>query len=695
MIGVYGNTGEKGATGATGATGAKGETGATGKGVKSITNYYLASSSSSGVTTSTSGWTTTVQTITTSKKYLWNYEVITYTDNSTTTTTPCIIGAYGNTGAKGATGETGATGNGISSIAEYYAVSTSNSTAPTSWGTTVPTMTTTNKYLWNYELITYTDGTTKETSKRVIGVYGNTGEKGATGATGATGAKGETGAAGKGVKSIVEQYYLSSSSSSQTGGSWSSTCPAWKSGYYIWTRSYITWSDSTTTTTTPVLANAINNANTTSNTASANASSALSTANTANTNASTALSTANTANTNANSALNRATYHYGTCSTAAATTAKVVTLANFALYTGAMISVYFTYANTASSPTLNVNSTGAKSIRVNNAAITSKYYWQANNTVTFIYNGTYWVMADTSANSILANWCSANDKTLIDGAKIYTGSITAEKISATSLETIVAKIGGFNINTTSLYNGTSSKTSTTAGIYLGTDAIRAYSSATAYTHIEKGKLTCVGAEIKGNLSVMGNIKMMCSTWEEEATSIIKYYYGDSGRVVEYCGPNGETVLKYATEAGYLSVSSDMVVNGEVQCNALFTTGTVRGGSVITAKGADLDTLNNNLANINNTVTALKSNLDTRVQCAYTYWGTSLTFCMPQGHHALVAISHTLLYLIWNNAGGLSSECVYNSGYDASRVSIYKDASENITIACTEYQTITAFYCSTY
>lgn len=156
------------------------------------------------------------------------------------------------------------------------------------------------------------------------------------------------------------------------------------------------------------------------------AAAAQSTANSANT-------LAGTANSTANSALNRATYHYGTCATAAATVAKVVTLSGFTLYTGAQITVQFTYANTAANPTLNVNGTGAKYIRVNNANITSAYYWKANNTVTFIYDGTYWTMADSSANSLVASWCSANDVTLIDGGKIYTGSITADKIDVDDL----------------------------------------------------------------------------------------------------------------------------------------------------------------------------------------------------------------------------------------------------------------------
>ena len=226
-----------GMMGATGDKGEKGDSGNAGVGVKSITNYYLASASSSGVTTSTSGWTTTVQTITATNKYLWNYEVVTFTDNSTSTTPPCIIGAYGNTGSQGATGSAG---NGISSITEYYAVSTSNSTAPTTWVTTVPTLTETNKYMWNYEVIAFTNGTSKETAKRVIGVYG---DKGATGSTGST---------GTGIESITTEYYLSTSKTAQAGGSWQTTMPSWSYGKYLWIRSKVVYKNpSSTAYTTP------------------------------------------------------------------------------------------------------------------------------------------------------------------------------------------------------------------------------------------------------------------------------------------------------------------------------------------------------------------------------------------------------------------------------------------------------------
>lgn len=87
------------------------------------------STSSSGVTSSTSGWSTSIPTMTATNKYLWNYEVVHYTNNTSTQTTPKIIGVYGE---KGQTGATGATGNGISTIVNYYLASASSSGVTTS-----------------------------------------------------------------------------------------------------------------------------------------------------------------------------------------------------------------------------------------------------------------------------------------------------------------------------------------------------------------------------------------------------------------------------------------------------------------------------------------------------------------------------------------------------------------------------------
>lgn len=194
--------GAQGATGPQGDNGPQGPAGTSGRGIKTITEYYLISSAKTGITTASSGWSTSVPTMTATNKYLWNYEKFTFTDNTTATTTPKIIGIYGDKGttgatgpqgpqgATGATGPQGATGNGIKSITNYYLATASGSgvSASTSgWTTTVQAITASKKYLWNYEVVTYTNGSTYQSAPCIIGVYG---DKGATGATGATGPSG-------------------------------------------------------------------------------------------------------------------------------------------------------------------------------------------------------------------------------------------------------------------------------------------------------------------------------------------------------------------------------------------------------------------------------------------------------------------------------------------------------------------------
>lgn len=100
---------------------------------------------------------------------------------------------------------------------------------------------------------------------------------------------------------------------------------------------------------------------------------------------------------------------YGTCATDAADQVKVVTCTSFdKLMTGVTIHVKFTYANTNTSPQLNVNGTGAKNIykfgttAPGNTANTS---WYAGSIVSFTYDGTYWIMNDhlDDTNTWIAN----------------------------------------------------------------------------------------------------------------------------------------------------------------------------------------------------------------------------------------------------------------------------------------------------
>ena len=196
----------------------------------------------------------------------------------------------------------------VKNITVEYAVNTSNSTAPTTgWASSTPKWSE-GSYIWSRTVATRGDGTNVYSNptcvtghKGATGAQGPKGDTGAQGLRGLQGEKGEQGIQGDkglGVKAVVPQYYLSTSSASQSGGSWTETQPAWTSGKYIWTRSQVTWDDNSVTYSTPILANAINTAND-------KASQAYNLANSANGTASTALNKANSAVDQANAGMNK------------------------------------------------------------------------------------------------------------------------------------------------------------------------------------------------------------------------------------------------------------------------------------------------------------------------------------------------------------------------------------------------------
>lgn len=117
-----------------------------------------------------------------------------------------------------------------------YGLSDSASTQPTSWTTTA--LWQQGKHMWTRMKMTLADGSVQYTTPRRI-----TNDKGI------------------GAAEVVEQYYLSTSQTAQTGGSWQNTQPTWVKGRYYWTRSKITWSDGTVTYTTPMLARALTSGN--------------------------------------------------------------------------------------------------------------------------------------------------------------------------------------------------------------------------------------------------------------------------------------------------------------------------------------------------------------------------------------------------------------------------------------------------
>lgn len=215
--------------------GSAGIDGTDGKGIESIKEHYAVSTSN---TVTPTVWFDDVLVTNSVNKYLWSYETIIYTDGTSVDSKKRVIGVYGDTGKDGARGV------GVSSVdVMYYKSTSATSLSGGSWVTTDPGWEN-GKYIWSKTVITYTDKTTDESTPVCI--------TGAKGSTGGTGAKGETGAAGKGVTSIIEQYYQSTSATALSGGGWSEKYPGWVNGKYIWTRSVITYTDKTTTTTTAV-----------------------------------------------------------------------------------------------------------------------------------------------------------------------------------------------------------------------------------------------------------------------------------------------------------------------------------------------------------------------------------------------------------------------------------------------------------
>lgn len=160
--------------------------GAAGNSIAGVENYYYAhtSDNTTGLPAiGNSKWKTKVSDLNPAfnitNKYLWNYEQITYSGSTPTTTEPSLIGTYSKDGTNGSDGR------GISSIVEYYKTTTT-STKPTAlpsasnangWtkGTSsaLPQTSKDSPYLWNYQIVYYTDDTNSATGPVCVGTYGN------------------------------------------------------------------------------------------------------------------------------------------------------------------------------------------------------------------------------------------------------------------------------------------------------------------------------------------------------------------------------------------------------------------------------------------------------------------------------------------------------------------------------------------
>ena len=190
-----------------------------GVGISGVTEHYGVSKDASTRPTS---WEDVIPaTYNTTNKYLWNYETIHYTVGNPVDTEPAIIGVYG---------KDGESGRGIASIVEHYAISSSNTSAPTTgWSDTFVAPTKDKPYLWNYETINYTEGKPEDTNKAIIGMRGEDGNSIT-------------------VKNTSVDYAVSDNVDNIPTTGWTANPPAVDEGKYLWTRTTITYSDDTSTT---------------------------------------------------------------------------------------------------------------------------------------------------------------------------------------------------------------------------------------------------------------------------------------------------------------------------------------------------------------------------------------------------------------------------------------------------------------
>ena len=290
--------------------GEEGIPGEEGKGISNIEVFYLTTSASSGITTSTSGWSTTPTATTTTDKYIWSYQKTTYTDSSTSSSTPAIIGTHGATGAQGIQGLQGEKGEqgiqgpaGSDGISSYTHIAYANS----SDGKTDFSISDSNReyigiyvdsnltdsanpddYLWSkikgadgadglpgktgsdgktaYLHIAYANNetgtsgfsTTDSTNKLYIGQYTDFTLADSTDPSkySWTKIKGETGATGNGIK-LITYYYTRTTSQTPPNASniTSTSMPSLdNTNKYLWQKEVITYTNNTTKTNVTLLA---------------------------------------------------------------------------------------------------------------------------------------------------------------------------------------------------------------------------------------------------------------------------------------------------------------------------------------------------------------------------------------------------------------------------------------------------------
>lgn len=416
----------------------------------SMSDYYAVSTSN---TIEPSTWTDdpSQAVMTPTNKYLWYYATYLYADGSTYSTTKSVIGVYGDTGSQGPAGPAAS----VTSRAISYAVSSSGTLAPTTgWQETVPSAQP-GEYVWTRSVTIFSDGS--DVTMYSVAKQGDTGAPGVNTATvylyqraAVTPTKPDsnftytfststlTGNYGNWSRTIatgIDPVYMISATASSTEatdtivpGDWSNPTVVFQNG--------TTGRDGkmlygTSSTVASVSTKVVTCEEATDLYAGMVIRVAFAAANYADTvslnvnNLGVKPIWVNGAAVSSSNALiwpidasvtfvydgthfvpmNPPGSFYGTCSTLAETAAKVADVGGIIIFKGTSVNLHMTQKTAVDSPTLNVSNTGARAIYAGGSVMTedSTYNWVANSDVIFTFDGTYWVLGATSADSKAAD----------------------------------------------------------------------------------------------------------------------------------------------------------------------------------------------------------------------------------------------------------------------------------------------------
>lgn len=285
--------------------------------------------------------------------------------------------------------------------------------------------------------------------------------------------------------------------------------------------------------------------------------------------------------------LNNTNVAYGTCSTAAATAAKEVTILdneNWQLKAGSIITVKYTYTNTAQNPTLNVNGTGAKNILYNTAVVATSaltFGGYAGRYIRYMYDGTQYVFIGWSLDS----------NSTYTPASLGGGYGTCSTAAATTAKT--ATLSGYSLVTggtvsvkftyavpasaTLNINGKGAKPIYYRGSAIAANIIQAGDTATFVYNGSQYHLLAVDKNIAApvnNLSTTTTGKSLDAKQGKvlnDKISKINTYVGDDGKLHFVNGEGADTVLPFSeNNVEFFFPTDTSIFNSDVYINDTVT-----------------------------------------------------------------------------------------------------------------------------